>query len=78
MLFCIDRLQIIDNQLICFEFIDIDNQDNLKKGANYPFLNKKIEILKKIFQNNFYLVQYSYTQNKVWVKTSCFPKKIYV
>lgn len=33
MLFCIDRLQIIDNQLICFEFIDIDNQDNLKKGA---------------------------------------------
>lgn len=47
MLFCIDRLQIIDNQLICFEFIDIDNQDNLKKGVNYPFLNGKIEILKK-------------------------------
>lgn len=75
MLFCIDRLQIIDNQLICFEFIDIDKQDNLKKGVNYPFLNGKIEILKKIFQNNFYLVQYSYAQNMAWVKTSCFSRK---
>lgn len=75
MLFCIDRLQIIDNQLICFEFIDIDNQDNLKEGVNYPFLNKKIEILKIIFQNNFYLVQYSYTQKMAWVITSCFSKK---
>lgn len=64
MIFTIDRLQFIDDLLICFEFVDIDDDSLKNKGYNHAFFKEKISILKNIFNSgNFFLVQYSVRKN---------------
>lgn len=73
MIFTVDRLQFINNDLIAYEFIDL--KDNRIEGKNYKFIKEKIRILKDIFQNNFFIIQYNQEKNKYWIKEfkgSCF------
>lgn len=70
MLITIDRLQFIDDQLMCFEFIDIGDSDlgRINKGVNHFFIKDKIELLKKLFPNAFYLIQYDLQTEEFYIK----------
>ena len=67
LLFTIDRLQFINNSLIAYEFIDLNDERLYKKGINHEFMEAKIKYLSETFKTNFYLIQYNMLQGQYWI-----------
>lgn len=67
MLFTLDRLQLINNDLIVFEFIDISDKRLYKDCINHKFMELKIQCLLENFKDNFYLIQYNIQKNKFYL-----------
>ncbi len=63
MIIPIDRLQIIDEKIIIFEFINADALFSSKEISDILFLQNKVHYLKSKFKETFCLILYSVVNN---------------